>query len=437
MGQTTPLSYMVGDETSRGQLGLYTSLQNFLSVGGSVNEPGLSICTRANQRLLAKRMAWKFNRTELSGVSGNFLVTQSGQQDMRFAGASIFALFNDGTGSSSNGTLPYGGAGIDLASSPINGGVAGITVSGGVITVQTIDPHPFQTGNVGVSTLFISGAQNPAFNSLFTFNTLLQSCAWTNGYALVGVPDNQHIQLTATTQQVATITDIAKSGTIITITCTNAMSTGDIMSFSGLTTNTVLNGQSFTLISATASTISFTDSVDSITDGSETGTVTATASGAPGITDWGWMESASIVDINSTSYPQAVEPIDATHRLAPEWTNTGDEMSFAMMIDYGNGVLKFRMAQPLGTYCYQLNCVYQRVSPKYTSTSQIFQWPDELLYVLTEVCLWEAFRFAKGISAAETQLQMQSAMQSIQMALEAEDKESNTMGMSPQIAFMR
>jgi hypothetical protein len=356
------------------QCKLHTKLQNFFAVGGVSGEPGCGIGNRVMQMLLQKRMAWKFNRQELgppNTAGGNFFVTQQGFQDIRHAGASAFVLLNNQSG---GGTLPTGGVSIDLAAGisfnnvpypPINGSLGGLTQSGTTITIQTIDPHPFQSGNIGQSVIYISGATVPAYNSLYTWNQLTQLGQWTNGYLIIGLPDQYHIQVQAQVSQVA-----------------------------------------------------------------------LAASGAPGIWNLGWLESASIQDINSLSFPQGIWPIEAVHRVSPEYTTTGEEPTVCALIDYGNGVIKFRLSQPWGTQCVQVNIIYQARAAKLTSPQSVFQWPDDLSYVLVEMCLWQASRFAYGGSAEETMKFEQSAMAAVQSALEGEDREANDQALTPIRSFM-
>lgn len=446
VNQTTTVQYVMD------QCKLHTKLQNYFGVGQISGEPGCGISTRINQMLLQRRMAWKFNRVALDSVSGNFLVTQQGRQDILFGGASCFVLLNNQSG---GGTLPFGGVGIDLAPAtyngnaygPMNGGTAGITISGSTITLQTLDPHPFQSGNIGQSVLYLSGVANPAFNSLFTWNQLTQASAWTQGYVITGIPDNQHIQFAVTSGQVSgSIVSIAgvanASGTLVTIQVANTMSAGDIMNLSGLTLNTVLNTGGagnvppVTLLAATPTSVTF-QFAGAVTNGAETGLLTATASGAPGIFNLGWLESASVQDINSTAFPQPVKPIDAVHRVSVEYTTTGDKLSLCALIDYNNGVIRFRLSEPMGTYAFQLNAIYQARAPKLTSADAIFQWPDDLSYVLVEMALWQASRFAYGQNAEETQGFAQTAQAALMSALESEDKEANDQAIIPDFSLMR
>jgi hypothetical protein len=137
-------------------------------IGGYLNEPGLSICNDALADLLTAENNWKINRKDYP----NFLVTAPFKQDYIWAGSSSFVL-----GSSNQGWA------IALASN------SGITVSGGVVTVNTLEPHGFIVGN----TVFLNGvvaqasnAANPAaYNSVLTTNSV--GTIWTQGYAITAV----------------------------------------------------------------------------------------------------------------------------------------------------------------------------------------------------------------------------------------------------------
>ena len=407
-------------------------------------------------------MGWKFNRVNLGSnnpaVNPHFFMSQQGFQDFHHAGASCFALINSVT---PGGQLPAGGAGVDLNPGTyqngnakvrygtFNGGnsygpsgnwqTAGIIFDpvAGSFTVQFLDPHPFQLGNLGTSQILIAGVVNPAYNSTFTYNQLSQTSQWINSYTLIAIPDNFHIVLQGTPGQFGAIGDISASAGITTVTVSNSMTTGDIMTFTGISTNSALNGLTVTLLSATSSAVTFaTPTGVTITNGADSGTIFAAPSGAPGIWNLGWVESAALVDINNPSFPLPVTPIDAVHRIAPEYTSTGDSINLSCEVDYGNGVVKFRLSQPVSTYPFAFNVVYQAKSPKFTSPQSVFQWPDDLSYVLFELLLWQGMRFAYGITASETQAQAQAAQMALMSALQSEDREDNIMAMTPLRSLM-
>jgi hypothetical protein len=454
VNQTTTIQAMMD------QCSIHAKLQNFWNVGGITGQPALRICDNVQQMLLTRRMPWKWNRVNLGSnnpaVNPHFFCSQQGFQDFHHAGASCFALINSVT---PGGQLPAGGAGVDLnpgtyangtarvAYGTFNGGnsygptgnwqTAGIIFNPatGNFTVQFLDPHPFQPGNIGTSQILIAGVVNPAYNSTFTYNQLSQTSQWINSYTLVSIPDNFHVVLAGTPGQFGTITHISASTGIVTVTVPNTMTPGDIMTFTGIGTNTGLNGVTVTLLTASATQVTFAYA-SAITNGADNGTIYAAPSGAAGIWNLGYIESAALVDINNASFPLPVNAIDAVHRIAPEYTSTGGTLDLSCEIDYGNGVVKFRLSQPVSTYPFAFNVVYQAKAPKFTSGQSVFQWPDDLSYVLFEMLLWQGMRFAYGMTAAETQAQMQSAMLAVAAALAAEDREDNIQGFTPSFSLM-
>lgn len=479
--QTTTIQAMAD------QLRIHTKLQNFFNVGGVDGQPMLRLSDNVQQMLLIRRMGWKFNRIDLGSnnpaVNPAFFIGQQGFQDYKHAGATCFTLINSTT---PGGQLPAGGAGVDLNPGVYQNGNARVnygTFNGGgsygptgnwqtsgiifnpannTFTVQFLDPHPFLLGNIGQSIMLIQGIVNPAYNSQFVYNQLTQLSGWNNGFQLVSIIDNFHIVLQGNGGQMNSVSSFSTSGAYTTITLGSAnpqmvypaifdqsqfgppntngvgIGPGAIMTFTGIATNSALNGVTVTIAGATNNSVTFlTPTGVTITPGSDTGTIYAAPSGAPGIWNLGWLESAALVDINNPSFPLPVTPIDAVHRVTPEYTSTGDTMSLSCEIDYGNGVVKFRISEPVSTYPFAFNVVYQARAPKFTSGRSVFQWPDDLSYVLFELLLWQGMRFAYGITAAETQAQMQVAMLAVQNALQSEDREDNIMALTPSWSIMQ
>ena len=66
----------------------------------------------------------------------------------------------------------------------------------------------------------------------------------------------------------------------------------------------------------------------------------------------------------------------------------------------------------------------------------MIQWPDDYVFAFQELALWEAMRFAYGISAEETTAQGQMALMALQSVMEAEDREANTQNLTPDITLM-
>ena len=142
------------------------------------------------------------------------------------------------------------------------------------------------------------------------------------------------------------------------------------------------------------------------------------------------------MDINNLFHPLPVTPIDAVHRVMPEYMMQ-DELSISCERDYGNGVDRFRLSQPVSTYPFAFTIVYQARAPKFTNGRSVFQWPDDLSWVLFEMCLWQGFRFAYGFTSQEAQAQMEVAMGAVQSALASEDREANDMSLTSNFSIMR
>jgi hypothetical protein len=436
------------------QLRLHTKLQNFFGIGGVTGEPMSGISNRVMQMLLTKRMPWKFNVAEYAPFpwgSGNFMVSQPGFQDIKFAGASVFVFLPQSYNGTSGSNMPVGGVGVDLASTtignftygPVNGGANAVNVNPvtGVISVQTIDPHPYQAQSIGGPQAFLTGLTNQAFNSVYTYNNILSTAQWTQGYNFVAIqgPYNFTVQ-GIQGQQYGSLTNVSvtSGGTTTTVNVPNSMSIGDVMTFSDVANNTGLNGKTVTLNAVNPNQVSFlTPAGVTITDGADTGYIFAAPSGAPGIFNFSWLQSADIVDLNSQAFPPPIDQVKAVHRKAKEYSTTGDKLEIAPVVDYNNGVIKFRLTEPLGTYPWAFCLSIQKRAPKMSAPGDVFPWPDELSYVLFECCLAQGMRIANGVSAEETQVQMQMANMAVMAALESEDREDNTMAMTPDWSLMR
>lgn len=185
-GDTLEAYYAFGPAVSGGGGGLPTtsahftntfqSVVNFCSthidllplsgIGGYTNEPALSICNDALAGLITAENNWKVNRLDYP----SFLVTAPFKQDYIWGGSSAFTL-----GSTNQGWA------IALASN------SGITVSGGVVTVNTIEPHGFIVGNA----VFLNGvvsassANAAAYNSVLTTNNF--GTSWSGSYPITAV----------------------------------------------------------------------------------------------------------------------------------------------------------------------------------------------------------------------------------------------------------
>lgn len=155
----------------------HADLLPLTGVGGYTSEPFLSIASDAMAEIINDEEDWKWNSIEMFDALKTFqpLITSLNKQDYLFAGASAFVL-----GVSGATAVVSSGAAIDLTSNNA------ITVTAGVVTVKTLEPHRFAVGNVVnlVGCTFTTGtAAN--YNSAYTDNG--SQCSWSTGYTITAV----------------------------------------------------------------------------------------------------------------------------------------------------------------------------------------------------------------------------------------------------------
>lgn len=155
----------------------HADLLPLTGVGGYTSEPFLSIANDALSEIINDAQDWKWNSVELFDVIQNVqpLITSLNKQDYLFAGACAFVLAVSGATA-----VTSSGAAIDLSTN------SAITVSGGVVTVNTLEPHRFAIGNiVNLLGLTFSTGTASKYNSTYTDNGSV--CSWSTGYTITAV----------------------------------------------------------------------------------------------------------------------------------------------------------------------------------------------------------------------------------------------------------
>jgi len=331
-------------------LQLNSKLQNLFMVGGVAPfEPGLSICQKAIGTLLARGTHYKWNRSEISIMEGNFLVTQKSVQTFRHGGASVFRM--------SEGGRPATGASLDLAANPVWGD-PGVVQASGTTTLNLLDRNPmFKVGD----TVFISGTGS-SVDSTWNFDPDTSSSGWIDGHVLTAVPDDL--------------------------------------------------------------TLVFSNSAADF------------ASGAPGIRDLSFLESAWMTQIDTKVFPLPVAMAQAVDTLPVRQYMDGNQTRIAAIRDENNGVIHFRLSGPAPLQAQAVSVTYQRLPSVLTSPQSVISWPDAWYVCLEEVALYFAYKYIAGVSGPETTMQRQMATEAIAAAGGTADFEDQGSGFAPAFDLM-
>lgn len=303
-------------------------------VGGYTNEPALSLCNDALSEIITLDRDWKWNRNELPT-----LITCANKQDYLFGGASAFTL---GAGST--------GVGIGLSSN------SAITVSAGVVTVNTLEAHRFSVGDtVYLTGVTMTTGTSTKYNSTFTDNGT--TSAWSGGWVITAV-----------------------TSTSFSFTATSGQNNSDV-------------------------------------------------GGSPGITNFGWATSASMVEMNNNSSPQNVKHIKAVREINP-WSKVGDPEKVCILKDNGDGTLKIRFYYVPGTTIWGVNIVYQAKAPlKVALTDTWSPIPDQDSAMTRQALIYRMYRY---LNSPRAEVEYQKLQAEMNRMLGADNAEENNVYLVPE-----
>lgn len=307
-------------------------------IGGFTNEPFLSIANDAISDLLVDPNDWKFNRQEMA-----MLVTCPQKQDYQFAGAVAFSL----------GSTAQGWA-IDLSTN------SAITVAGGVVTVNTIEPHRFAIGDtVFLNGVTMSTGAASSYNSVFTDTG--SATSWTQGYVITGI-----------------------------------------------------GSKSFTFAAASGQ------------NNSDVG-------GAPGITNFGWMTSGSMVQMINTSSPQYSQELTA-YREIPVTSFVSNPERVSIMSDDSKGTLKIRFFRCPGTTTWGAKLIYQGAAPVKQSLGDNWSpFPDSFSSLYRQAVIYRMYRW---LNSPRAEVEFQKLQQEIVKAQGGDSAEATDVSLKPEEPIM-
>jgi hypothetical protein len=160
------------------------------------------------------------------------------------------------------------------------------------------------------------------------------------------------------------------------------------------------------------------------------------ACGAPGIFDFGWLESASLTDVANTAVPQPTGPIKAVDLITPT-SLVGETAKVCAYQDLGTGIMVFRVDPCAPTYSMAVNCVYQIRAPRLISPRSTWApWPDNLAFALYSGV--KAFAFDNSDRSDTDKLKASRQYEADkQKAASFEDSEESEQGFAPSMGIMR
>jgi hypothetical protein len=129
------------------------------------------------------------------------------------------------------------------------------------------------------------------------------------------------------------------------------------------------------------------------------GMVNGDVLGAPGITNFGWLTSASMLELNNNSSPANQRQLKAVRNVA-KWSKVADPEQVAMVQDLGTGVLKFRLYYTPGSTVWAVNLVYQKAAP--VLTSLLGTWapiPDMFGSMIRQALFYRMYRYLSSPTA--------------------------------------
>jgi len=115
--------------------------------------------------------------------------------------------------------------------------------------------------------------------------------------------------------------------------------------------------------------------------------------GAPGITNFGYLTSASFQEMNNTSSPPNIQPCTA-YRELPRVSRVANPDSISVLADLGTGVLKIRYHMVPGSTTWGAQMVYQAKAPlKVSLTDTWAPFPDNYQAVINQALLYRMYRY--------------------------------------------
>lgn len=154
-------------------------------------------------------------------------------------------------------------------------------------------------------------------------------------------------------------------------------------------------------------------------------------SGAPGVTDWGWGEYATMENLQEDASPRFVRFLEVGKNLEP--TSHISVPRKVMVTDNEDSTLTIRMLDVPGAAPWGVTIVYQKKVAAFTDLTGTWPIPDEYAFVYRQVFLAKAFDY---FGSGRAQIEDQKAQRAILKGLAREDAENDEMYIVPSLPLM-
>jgi hypothetical protein len=158
-----------------------------------------------------------------------------------------------------------------------------------------------------------------------------------------------------------------------------------------------------------------------------------TTSGASGITDFGWLQSGTMVELNNASPLQNLQYLQAEKELQPDFISENPK-KVCVLKDNGDGTLKIRFQHVPSSTIWGANLVYQAKAPlKAALTDTWAPFPDDFGFVYRQMFLARCYRY---INSPRSEVEYQKAQAMIIKALGKGDAETTEVHVVPARSLM-
>jgi hypothetical protein len=234
--------------------------------------------------------------------------------------------------------------------------------------------------------------------------------------ACVGLATNNSITQNGNTTTVTTLQPHRfKAGDLVYMTGNTVSAYNSVFTDDG---NSSTWSGGWTITSSTPLTFTFTHALSGLDP-----------SGAPGITDFGWLESATKVEMNNTSSPQRTEPLQAVKEIQP-WSRVANPEKVNVHKDNGDGTVTIRFWYVPGATVWGANLHYQMAAPLKIALSDDWSpFPDHYSAVYRQAVLYRMYRY---INSPRADAEYQKLQQEIMKAKGADDSEASDVHLCPE-----